>query len=91
MLPIEAGSPGGLSFASSYAGRACRLLLALLLTAVMVLTVDAAVSRHVAGVEERILSREAWGVLAPTVVIHIGTNGPAGEDELDDLARTLRG
>jgi peptidoglycan/LPS O-acetylase OafA/YrhL len=45
-------------------------------------TVDATVSRHANLMYERIDQRRSAGKLAPVVVIHPGTNGPAYEDDL---------
>lgn len=45
-------------------------------------TVDATVSRHADLMYQRIDQRRAAGKLAPVVVIHPGTNGPAYEDDL---------
>ncbi len=52
-------------------------------------TVDAAVSRHANLMYQRIDQRRAAGKLAPVVVIHPGTNGPAYEDDLREAVAGL--
>jgi proteasome lid subunit RPN8/RPN11 len=51
--------------------------------------IDAAVNRQSYTVLDRIRARLAAGRLAPVVVIHIGTNGPAVLSDLDSLLRLL--
>ncbi len=52
-------------------------------------TVDATVSRHADLMYKRIDERRAAGKLAPVVVIHPGTNGPAYEDDLREAVAGL--
>jgi peptidoglycan/LPS O-acetylase OafA/YrhL len=52
-------------------------------------TVDANVSRHAVLMYKRIDQRKNAGKLAPVVVIHPGTNGPAYEDDLREAVAGL--
>ena len=51
--------------------------------------VDAEVSRQASGVLERVEALAAQDLLAPTVVIHTGTNGVITEDQLRAMLETL--
>lgn len=51
--------------------------------------VDAEVSRQASGVLERIQKLSKKGLLAPTVVIHTGTNGVVTEDQLREMLDIL--
>jgi len=51
--------------------------------------VDAEVSRQASGVLERVQRLSKKGVLAPTVVIHTGTNGIVTEDQLREMLDIL--
>ena len=51
--------------------------------------VDAEVSRQASGVLERVQRLSEKGLLAPTVVIHTGTNGIITEDELRQMLDVL--
>ena len=51
--------------------------------------VDAEVSRQASGVLERVQKLHDKGLLAPTVVIHTGTNGILSEDELREMLDIL--
>ncbi|MDP4676446.1 MAG: acyltransferase [Candidatus Nanopelagicales bacterium] len=52
-------------------------------------SVDAEVSRQASGVLERVEALAAADLLAPTVVIHTGTNGIITEDQLRTMLDTL--
>ena len=52
-------------------------------------TVDAEVSRHVAGVTERVRGHLASGALGTAVVIHTGNNGPMTARQFDDLMQLV--
>lgn len=52
-------------------------------------TLDAAVSRQATEMYQRIRQRKAAGKLAPVVVIHAGTNGPAYKQDLFPMLRDL--
>ncbi|MGA1215995.1 MAG: acyltransferase family protein, partial [Candidatus Nanopelagicales bacterium] len=51
--------------------------------------VDAEVSRQASGVLERVQRLSKKGLLAPTVVIHTGTNGVVTEDQLREMLDIL--
>jgi peptidoglycan/LPS O-acetylase OafA/YrhL len=51
--------------------------------------VDAEVSRQASGVLERVQKLSKKGLLAPTVVIHTGTNGVVTEDQLREMLDIL--
>ena len=51
--------------------------------------VDAEVSRQASGVLERVQKLSKKGLLAPTVVIHTGTNGVVTEDQLREMLDLL--
>ena len=51
--------------------------------------VDAEVSRQASGVLERVQKLSKKGLLAPTVVIHTGTNGIVTEDQLREMLDLL--
>ena len=51
--------------------------------------VDAEVSRQASGVLERVQKLSKKGLLAPTVVIHTGTNGIVTEDQLREMLDIL--
>ena len=51
--------------------------------------VDAEVSRQASGVLERVQKLSKKGLLAPTVVIHTGTNGVVTEDQLREMLEIL--
>ena len=51
--------------------------------------VDAEVSRQASGVLERVQKLSKKGLLAPTVVIHTGTNGIVAEDQLREMLDIL--
>lgn len=52
-------------------------------------TVDAAVSRQALSMYQRLRERSAAGKLAPVVVLHVGTNGPAYADDLRTALKSL--
>ncbi len=52
-------------------------------------SVDAEVSRQASGVLERVEALAAADLLAPTVVIHTGTNGIVTEDQLRSMLDIL--
>jgi hypothetical protein len=51
--------------------------------------VDAEVSRQASGVLERVQKLSKKGLLAPTVVLHTGTNGILTEDQLREMLDIL--
>lgn len=53
------------------------------------LDLDAAVGRQAAGALEVLRSRRAEGALGSIVVVHIGHNGPVGQDELNEMMGLL--